>query len=211
MGNLGVCSLPKMQVVELCEWSTWSAHGHTPRTPLLWNNSFEPLPLVLAEATFEIWHSQVHSESSKCQMGTGRKSLDNRVAFSAQNLCHVWSWSLTLSPIFLSSSPKIMSSSATPVFGEKGLTMTLISGVSLWTGCWPICWEWNSNRVSFSLAWLIWILCFRVRLVPVHPRLNDTMEPETDDISNQLQRKERMQTSNLSWQIFSHPLSGFHK
>lgn len=201
-----------MQVVELCEWSTWSAHGHTPRTPLLWNNSFEPLPLVLAEATFEIWHSQVHSESSKCQMGTGRKSLDNRVAFSAQNLCHVWSWSLTLSPIFLSSSPKIKSSSATPVFGEKGLTMTLISVVSLWTGCWPTCWEWNSSRVSFSLAWLIWILCFRVRLVPVYPRLNDTMEPKQMTFQINYSKKNICKHPICPDRFFfSHPLSGLHK
>lgn len=58
---------------------------------------FESVPLLPAEATFEIWHSRLHGESSKCQMG--RKPPDNRVEilfFSNTSLCDVWSWNLFL-------------------------------------------------------------------------------------------------------------------
>lgn len=58
---------------------------------------FQPVPLLPAEATFEMWHSPVHGESSKCQMG--RKPPDNRVNFfffflTNTSLCYVWSWNL---------------------------------------------------------------------------------------------------------------------
>lgn len=101
---------------------------------------FEPVPLPPAEATFEIWHSRVHGESSKCQMG--RKPPDNRVDllfFFNTSLCDVWSWNAFLFS-FLNIIAKLL-------FVEAHGSSDIRGGP--WNLCGRNSVEMRSSRVSF--------------------------------------------------------------